>query len=177
MTRTGAAPGERCVRAACLMDENTGLESFYIVASALTSEYGADSHLVSRLKVTCEPMSHYAMPENWAGYRQPFMPPSMRPPPPPVLSPHVPVRSSRAATSFGAAFAVTAAVLAAATIATRLRRRSRGGAGEPEEAVELLVTHHKPPAAVDAADEALSDDFDVFISYRRIDYRLADGSP
>ena len=161
------------------------LESFYFVASAITTERGADEHLVSMLQLNCTSDVLYHLPENWAGYRQPFTPPPMLPPP---ASPRQQVLMTpsaarlSAAPTFAAAFGITTALIAAASLAAWLRRRSRDAASGELKTVFIsspLELARAPRAYehvgnTDEADEATCDDFDVFLAYRRADYGLAD---
>ena len=160
------------------------LDAFYIVASAVTTA-GADAHLISMLQLNCTTESLAVMPENWAGYRQPFTPPPMLPPPPPqqVLLTPSPALHMSAAPSFAAAFGVTTALVAvAAALVVCLRRRSRAAApaevksaslNGPLELVRFLQAYEHV-VNTDQAEAAASHDFDVFLAYRRADYGLAD---
>ena len=156
------------------------MRSFFVVASAITSARGSDQHLVSKLEFSCELTALNVHPENWDGYRQPFAPPPRLPlPSPPVtLQPASATSPSlSAAAGFGAAFVVTTVVLAAAAIVARVLKPRQHKSAATEETIELCAEgksgwHHS--LAMDAADEAAGHDFDVFLSYRRVDYRLAD---
>ena len=159
------------------------LDAFYVVASALTSARGADAHLVSMLHVRCQLSSLHLEPENWAGNRQPFTPPSMHRPPLATSQAHAADERSTpaAAAAFFAAFGITTAMLGAAAAASRLRRSLRAGTPAPaaDEASsggaepDKLASHASFALAIDAG-EADAQGFDVFLSYRRADYRLAD---
>ena len=160
------------------------LDSFYVVASATTTAHGADEHSVSMLRLDCWLNALQFRPENWAGYRQPFTPPPMLPPPASPLQVTVTPSTPRLAAvpTFAAAFGVTSALISAAALASWLRRRSRSATSC--EVKSLLSSQplqlacapraYEHVVNTDEADEAACDDFDVFLAYRRADFGLAD---
>jgi len=158
------------------------LDAFYVVASALTSDRGADAHLVSRMQITCELEALHLMPENWAGMRQPHTPPAYPPPGATQPQPAAAMRNAASgAASFFAAFGITMALLGTAVVAaSRLRRRRSAGApaahkagGAADDAAlettafALAIREAEPEAQGPAG-------YDVCLSYRRADYALAD---
>ena len=160
------------------------LDAFYIVASALTSARGTDAHLVSMLHVSCQLTSLHLEPENWAGNLQPFTPPSMHQQPLTSSQAQASAADERstatAAAAFFAAFGVTTAMLGAAAAASRLRRSLRAGTPVVAELAssggadpDKLASRASFALAIDAG-EAAAQGFDVFLSYRRADYALAD---
>jgi len=179
-----------------------GLDEFYIVVSASTSDQFDDEHVVSSLRVSCNRDDDiHLLPENWAGFRQPFTPPPKSPPPaPPFTAPPTQLGPSsvaaRCASSFIVAFGVTM-VLAAAVVAARRhwRRSSEDTAPLILSSFEKDNSTAKPShtVTVDITREAhfcdqpqhgephhkpllttLGREFDVFLPYRRADHRLAD---
>jgi hypothetical protein len=169
------------------------LEAFYLVVSARTGALSSDAHAVSGVRLECRPAAAKGtFVENWDGPRQPFIhlaspPPASPPPPSPPPSPVIPVRSAAAlgGISFAVAFSVSLGALAGAFHVWRRpkggpRSRSEGGKSVAEEAGPLLEDQFSvgiaaapclQPNEVDGEADAA---FDVFLSYRRADYWLAD---
>jgi hypothetical protein len=122
------------------------------------------------------------MPENWAGQRQPLTPPKSAPPPPPALGATQPAAAVRSAASgaagFFAAFGITMALLGAAAAAASLLRRRRSAYAPllPRKAADAAASDGEPACGTLAlaSREAEAEGYDVFLSYRRADYRVAD---
>jgi hypothetical protein len=184
---------------------NASLSEFYFVVSARTGGAALDAHAASGLRLECMRHGGGADPRlsewivNWAGFRQPLMPPPFgRPPPPPVKTPGggaaritpAPGSGSSAATmgaaalgaaSAAAAFSATLALLSLAAAAAWHRSR-RGTHVQPKEACaaadeeqQVMAPPPPPPPAPRASTTQRHEPaFHVFLSYRRVDWRLAD---
>ena len=191
------------LNAKALRLSNTTLDQFYIVVSARTGAVSSDGHAISGLRLECRPAANTgSFVENWDGLRQPL--PASPPPAAPGMPPAPPWRaavlqnrpsSQLAGVSFAFAFLAAAVVLGCACVVRRVAptlAADGSKACDVEEADAPLLSaaaspDHKPafaaapspqPAAAhmpaDAAGPHQLDRFDVFLSYRRMDHRLAD---
>ena len=178
--------------AAALSAGNSTLDAFYIVVSARTGALSSDAHAVSGLRLECRPAAPTPVfVDNWEGN----LPGLANMPPPPALPVHPPPAPSviqqlssaaLGGISFAIALCVSLAALACACHALRRRRddvpggRRGGSKAEAKEAGPLLdaVVSMEPPLArpvpAPLPDAAGAAGFDVFLSYRRADYWLAD---
>ena len=174
---------------------NASMDAFYVVVSGRTGTVSSDAHAVSDLRLECRPMSSPdVLIENWDGYVQQFSIFTAPPPPAsPLLSspPAAAIRRPSSAALGGISFAITFCVSLGALgcVCRKFGRRHMRGASvrlegvtaEAHEAGPLLgdvakggTAHEDPVFPLEQLQYAEEDAFDVFLSYRRADYWLAD---
>jgi hypothetical protein len=162
---------------------NITMDALYLVASARTGAASSDAHALSGLRVEClsyeTPQPEWV--ENDAALRQPLTPPPSpgaaggwrRPPQPPqqqqVLRAAAPPRAVHVlrgfAAGFAPAFCATLAALGCIAAACVCQQRcARAAADDAAPPLPVCGVPHNAGAAA----------FDVFLSYRRADWRLAD---
>jgi hypothetical protein len=159
-------------------EPNVTLDALFLVAAARTGAASSDAHALSGLRVEClsndTPQEEWI--ENYSGLRQPLTPPPSpgaasgwrRPPPPPQLQVSraaAPVRKLRGfAAGFAPAFCVTIFALGCCAALCMCQQRIALAAADDAT----------PPLPGCGVPHAVAAGFDVFLSYRRADWRLAD---